>query len=80
MLPVVNADLDLTSRKDTKMMVLELCTNIYATSLQANIRRSYVALLESYVYDSPVNQHRVDFPSPRYSIPIVMQQATTNQQ
>lgn len=44
------------SRRDTKMVVLELCVGIYTYSdLQTNIRIQYVALLESYVYDSYVS-------------------------
>ena len=52
MLPVMNTDLDLTPRKDTKIFVFELCMRIYTYSdFQTNFRISYVASLESYVYD-----------------------------
>ena len=52
MLPVMNTDLDLTPRKDTKIFVFELCMRIYTYSeLQTNFPISYVASLESYVYD-----------------------------
>ena len=48
---VLNTDLVLTSRKDTRRFVLELCTNICKfRDLQTNIRIQYVTLLESYVY------------------------------
>ena len=53
MLQVSNTDLVLTSRKDARRFVLELCMDISTFPyLQTNIRIHYVALLESYVYHS----------------------------
>ena len=53
MLPVLNTDLVLTSRKDTRQFVLELRIDISTYPvLQTNFRIQYVALLKSYVYDS----------------------------
>ena len=52
MLPVLNTDLDLSPRKDTKFFVFELCMEIYSYStLQTNFPISYVASLESYVHE-----------------------------
>ena len=69
MLPVLNTDLDLTPRKDTKIFVFELCMHIYTNSnFQTNFPMSYVALLESYVYDNYAfvpGRLRAEHPLPR---------------
>ena len=53
MLLVLNTDLVLTSRKDARRFVLELCMDIFSSpDLRTNIRIHYIALLEFYAYDS----------------------------
>ena len=70
MLPIMNTDLDLTLRKDTKLFVFELCMHIYSYPTSgANFLLSYVALLESYIYESRASVPailRLEHVAPRY--------------
>ena len=69
MLPIMNTDLDLTSRKDTKIFVFELCMKIYKyPEFQTNFQMSYVASLGDYVcnyYDLVPYKLRAGYPLPR---------------